>query len=84
MATVSDAIRICFSKTRRKQTELARRWNTSPQVISNKFYRDYWSGDEMADLAKFFSCQLVFKFPDGMEIPVKTDALLKPGPEPET
>ena len=73
MATISDALRMCFTKSKRKQVELATRWNTSRQAISNKFYRDYWSADELADLADFFDAQLIFKFRDGMEIPVTTD-----------
>ena len=83
MASVSDSIRMCFIKTKLKQVDLASRWSTSRQAISNKFYRDYWSADELADLARFFGAQLVFKFPDGMEIPVLTDsaprAKLEPG-----
>lgn len=74
MATkVSDSIKMCLTKTKRKQTELADRWCTTPQAISNKFYRDYWSADELVDLADFFGAHLVFKFPDGQEIPVLTD-----------
>lgn len=73
MATVSDALHLCFVKARRKQTELAARWNTSRQAISNKFYRDYWSADELVDLGKFFGAKLVYRFPDGMEIPVTTN-----------
>ena len=63
---------MCFTKSRRKQIELARRWHTSRQAVSNKFYRDYWSADELVDMAKFFGAKLIFKFPDGMEVPVET------------
>ena len=93
MDSVSDAIRICFTKTKKKQTELARRWQTSPQAISNKFYRDYWSADELVDLARFFSAKLIIKFPDGIEIPITTDQPprskldeqqdVEPGPKPD-
>ena len=70
---VSDSIKMCLTKTKRKQTELATRWDTTPQAISNKFYRDYWSADELVDLADFFGAKLIYKFPDGQEIPVQTD-----------
>lgn len=74
MSRVSDAVRTCLAKARLSQKSLGDRWATSRQAVSNKFYRDYWSGDELADVAKFAGCQLVFKFPDGTEIQVATDA----------
>lgn len=74
MATVSDAIRMVFTKSKCKQTNLAARWFTTRQAISNKFYRDYWSADELVDVARFAGASLVFKFPDGMEIPIITDS----------
>lgn len=73
MNTVSDSIKMCLTKSKLKQVDLADRWHTTRQAISNKFYRDYWSADELADLAKFFGAQLIFKYPDGQEIPVTTD-----------
>ena len=74
MASVSDTVRIVLTKAKLKQTQLAQRWNTSRQAVSNKFYRDYWSADELVDLARFAGCQLVFKFPDGTEIAAETDS----------
>lgn len=70
---VSDSVRMILLKSKRKQAELADRWKTTRQAISNKFYRDYWSADELCDLARFTGSQLVFRFPDGQEILVETD-----------
>ena len=74
MSCVSDAIRMVLTKSKRKQVELGNRWSTTRQAVSNKFYRDYWSADELVDIAKFVGCRLVFKFPDGMEIQIDTDS----------
>ena len=74
MANVSDTIRTVLAKAKRKQSDLGLRWNTSRQAVSNKFYRDYWSADELVDIAKFTGCRLVFQFPDGVELPVDTDS----------
>lgn len=74
MSSVSDSINLCFAKSKKKKLDLAARWHTSRQAVSNKFYRDYWSADELVDLARFFGADLIFRFQDGMEVPVTTDA----------
>jgi len=74
MACVSDAVRAVLAKSRKTQTALGVRWNASRQAVSNKFYRDYWSTNELVDIARFTGCKLVFKFPDGTEVAVETDS----------
>jgi len=73
VTTISDSIRIALAKAKKKQSDLGAHWFTTRQVVSNKFYRDYWSANELADIAKFAGCKLIFKFPDGTEIAVETD-----------
>lgn len=74
MSCVSDAVNAVLAKSRKTKTALGVRWNASRQAVSNKFYRDYWSTNELVDIARFTGSKLIFKFPDGTEIAVETDA----------
>lgn len=75
MARVSDAVKTILAKKNIKITELAAHWGTSRASVSNKVYRDYWSADELADLARYTGSQLLYRFPDGTEIQVMTDTV---------
>lgn len=74
MTCVTDSIRMVLAKAKLKQADLGRHWKTSRQAVSNKFYRDFWSADELVDIARFAGCKIAFVFPDGMEIPIETDS----------
>ena len=70
---ISDAIELVLAKAHVKKIALGTHWNTTRQAVSNKFYRDYWSANELADIAKLTGSQLMFVFPDGQQIIVATD-----------
>ena len=73
MASTAEAIRMCMAKTDTKYADIARRWNTTRQAVSNKAYRKSWSADELADIANMLGAQLVIRFPDGLDIRIDPD-----------
>ena len=70
---ISDSIELVLAKGKVKKIELGTHWNTTRQAVSNKFYRDYWSANELADIARLTGSKLMFVFPDGQQIYVDTD-----------
>lgn len=66
--SVSEAVRRAMKKGKLSQTELGRRWGTSPQVINNKLRQYGWNGDELAEIAAFTGGKLAFVYPDGEQI----------------
>ena len=66
--TVSDAVRRTLKKGKVSQTELGRRWGTTPQVINNKLRLNQWSGAELMQVASFAEGKLGIIYPDGAQL----------------
>ena len=70
---------------RKRQMDLAALWETSPQVITNKFRLERWTGEELAQVASLTGGRLAFVYPDGQQIFIpssekgrETEVLKKP------
>ena len=45
-----------------------------PQVVSNKFRLERWTGEELAHVAAFTGGKLAFVYPDGQQIFINASA----------
>ena len=70
---VSTAIRMALAKVNSSATKIAEPWGISRAAISNKFYRDSWSADDLVKLCHLIGAELLIRFPDGQEIKVDSD-----------
>ena len=75
--SVSASVREALTKARKRQMDLCTVWDTSPQVISNKFRLERWTGEELARIADFTGGRLAFVFPDGQQIFINASAELE-------
>ena len=66
--SVSTSVRAALSMAKKRQMDLAALWETSPQVISNKFRLERWTGEELAQIAALTGGKLAFVYPDGQQI----------------
>ncbi len=66
--SVSASVREALTKAQKRQLDLCTVWDTSPQVISNKFRLERWTGEELARVAAFTGGKLAFVYPDGQQI----------------
>ena len=66
--SVSTSVREALTKARKRQMDLCTLWDTSPQVISNKFRLERWTGEELARVAAYTGGKLAFVYPDGQQI----------------
>ena len=66
--SVSTSVRAALSMAKKHQIDLAALWETSPQVISNKFRLERWTGEELAQIAALTGGKLAFVYPDGQQI----------------
>lgn len=66
--SVSNKIKGLLSTSGKSQVELARFLGISPQSLSNKMTRGYFSADDLIRIGVFCSCKLSYTFPDGSEI----------------
>ena len=66
--SVSNKIKGLLSTSGKSQTELARFLGISPQSLSNKMTRGYFSADDLIRIGVFCSRKLSYTFPDGSEI----------------
>ena len=83
--SVSASVRAALSMAKKRQLDLAALWETSPQVITNKFRLERWNGEELARVAALTGGKLAFVYPDGQQIFIpssetgrKTEVLKKP------
>lgn len=70
--TISTAVRMALARNGRSAASLAREWEVSKAAITNKFYRDSWSGYDLVKLAGILGCGLYLEFPDGQRINLHT------------
>ena len=66
--TSSEAVRVALEIGKKRQTDLAEFWGTTPQVINNKFRLKRWNATELAQIASFTGGRLAFVYPDGQQI----------------
>ncbi len=66
--TLAEAVRGALKKGKVSQTELGRRWGTTPQVINNKLRLNQWSGAELMQVASFAEGKLGIIYPDGEQL----------------
>ena len=66
--SVSASVRAALSMAKKRQKDLAALWETSPQVITNKFRLERWTGEELARVAALTGGKLAFVYPDGQQI----------------
>ena len=66
--SVSASVRAALSMANKRQMDLAALWETSPQVITNKFRLERWTGEELARVAAMTGGKLAFVYPDGQQI----------------
>ena len=66
--TLAEAVRRALKKGKVSQTELGRRWGTTPQVINNKLRLNQWSGAELMQVASFAEGKLGIIYPDGEQL----------------
>ena len=66
--SVSASVRAALSLAKKRQMDLAVLWETSPQVITNKFRLERWTGEELARVAALTGGKLAFVYPDGQQI----------------
>ena len=66
--SVSDKVKGLLALCGKKQIELAEEFGMSKQTMGNKMARGSWSGNDLARVAAFCGCKLVFVLPDGQQI----------------
>lgn len=66
--SISASVRAALSMAKKRQKDLAALWETSPQVITNKFRLERWNGEELARVAALTGGKLAFVYPDGQQI----------------
>lgn len=57
---MKDSIKAMVSLKGKTMTELAQYLGMSRQALSNKFYRNSFSGDDLLKIASFLNCKLAF------------------------
>lgn len=65
---VSDKVLGMLSIGGKKQIELAERLGMKRQNLSAKIKRNYWTADDLVEVAGFVGARLGFIFPDGSTI----------------
>ena len=66
--TLAEAVRRALKKGKVSQTELGRRWGTTPQVVNNKLRLNQWSGAELMQVASLAEGKLAMIYPDGEQL----------------
>jgi transcriptional regulator with XRE-family HTH domain len=57
---ISDKVKALLKLQGKSNTGLAGYLGISAQALSNKFYRDSYSGDDLVKIAAFLECELAF------------------------
>jgi transcriptional regulator with XRE-family HTH domain len=66
--SVADKIRALLKMKGRTHAELAHSMRVSTQSISNKFYRDSFSSEDLIKAADFLNCELAFNVDEKTKI----------------
>ena len=57
---ISDKVKALLKLQGKNNKGLAEYLGISDQALSNKFYRDSYSGEDLINIAKFLECELAF------------------------
>jgi transcriptional regulator with XRE-family HTH domain len=57
---ISDKVKALLKLKGKSNSGLAEYLRISVQALSNKFYRDSYSGDDLVKIAAFLECELAF------------------------
>ena len=76
--TLEEVVRRAMKKGKLSQTELAKRWGTSPQAINNKVRLYGWTTAELAEIASLAEGKVGIIYPDGEQLLIDP-----PAPKPE-
>ena len=72
--TISGKVKVLLSANGKDHSGLASALNISPQALSNKFYRDSFSSEDLIIVAEYVGCELAFLSAGGSKIVLeKTD-----------
>ena len=66
--SATEKVKALLALCGKKQVELAKEFDMSPQTMSNKMVRGSWSAADLAKVATFCGCELAFVLPDGQKI----------------
>lgn len=66
--SATEKVKALLALSGKKQVELAKEFDMSPQTMSNKMARGSWSAADLAKVAAFCGCELAFVLPDGQKI----------------
>lgn len=58
---ISEKIKSIMREKHITNISLAEHLNITPQSLSNKFYRDSWSAQDLISVLDFLDCQLVIE-----------------------
>jgi transcriptional regulator with XRE-family HTH domain len=72
---VSDKVKALLKLRGKSNSGLAEYLGISVQALSNKFYRDSYSGDDLVKIAAFLGCELAFIVDNSTRIALSLDDL---------
>ena len=70
---ISDKVKGLLALCGKRQIDLADYFEMSKQTMGNKMARGSWSARDLAKVAEFCGCKLVFVLPDGQQIIIPAD-----------
>lgn len=65
---ISSKIKALLSLKNQEQVKLAQHLGISKQALSNKFYRESFSAEDLIKIADFLQCDLAFNVDDKLHI----------------
>ena len=75
--TISAKIKALLAVSSKEHAQLAQSLGISKQALSNKFYRDSFSGEDLIKIATFVNCTLAFII-NGTQISLDKDDIASP------
>jgi transcriptional regulator with XRE-family HTH domain len=72
---ISDKVKALLKLKGKSNSGLADYLGISVQALSNKFYRDSYSGDDLVKIAAFLECELAFIVDNSTKIALTLDDL---------
>ena len=65
---ITDKVKALLALSDKKNIDLARHFNMTPQTMSNKMMLNRYTADELIKIAEFTGCRVAFVLPDGQHI----------------
>ncbi|GHU61034.1 hypothetical protein FACS189445_2500 [Spirochaetia bacterium] len=76
---ISDKVKALLKLRGKNNGGLAEYLGISVQALSNKFYRDSYSGEDLIKIAAYLECELAFIADDSIKIALTLDDLKTTG-----